>query len=250
VSKIFVNYRTGDGDQVAAALDGALRHRFGMHEVFRDGTSIRAGSAFPQELLQAVRRSRVLLAVIGPHWATAPQLRRADDWVRREILEAERCAIPVVPILSASPTQPLRKEQLPEELAWVADRQGLPFAPYRSTADLAHICDELAQIVPDLEDATGAPPPAQGSVQSSITGGNQGTAVQGRDFSGDIAGTIYKGNSGPFHTGTGDQHVHHNSPQFSGQGGTFVAGINNGGINNGGTNNHYTGDRRDGEERR
>ncbi|MEU5582002.1 toll/interleukin-1 receptor domain-containing protein [Streptomyces huasconensis] len=250
MSKIFLNYRTGDGDQLAATLAEALRHRFGAHEVFRDGTSIRAGSAFPQELLQAVRRSRVLLAVIGPHWAAAPQLRRADDWVRRELLEAERCGIPVVPILSGAAARPLRKEQLPEELAWLADTQGLPFTPYRSTIDLAHICDELAQLVPDLTDVTVAPPPAQGGVQSSITGGNQGTAVQGRDFSGDIAGTIYKGNNGPFHTGTGDQHFHHNSPRFTGDGGTFVAGTNNGGVNNGGVHNHYTGERSDGEERR
>ncbi|MEU1332210.1 toll/interleukin-1 receptor domain-containing protein [Streptomyces sp. NPDC005865] len=233
MSKIFINYRTGDGDQLAAHLDGALRHRFGTDEVFRDGTSIRAGADYTQELMRAVRRCRVLLAVIGPHWSTAPQLHHEDDWVRREIIEAREYGIPVVPVLSGRSTERLCKEELPAELMWLADRQALAFTPYTSVPDLRRIGDQLAELVPGLTDVTVAAqaPSEQSGTHNSVGGSNHGTLVQGRDFSGDIAGAIYKNNSGPFHTGTGSQHIHHTQPRFEGDGGTFIAGSNNGGIN-------------------
>ncbi|GAA2625844.1 toll/interleukin-1 receptor domain-containing protein [Streptomyces vastus] len=232
--EIFINYRTGDGDHLAATLDEALGHRFGADTVFRDGRSIRPGSEYPHELLSELRKSSVLLVVIGPDWVTAPRLRDPDDWVRREILEAHACRIPIIPILGDPSVTWLRREELPQEISWLAELQSLRYAPYTSTTDLARIGDELADRIKSLTDTqrpSPTPDPAVGT-HNSVSGGNQGTLAQGRDFSGDIAGTIYKNNTGPFHTGTGDQHTHHhtNSPRFSGDGGTFVAGDNHGGI--------------------
>lgn len=184
-----------------------------------------------------------MLAVIGPRWSAAPQLQHADDWVRREIIEARERGIPVVPVLSGHSDR-LRKEQLPAELAWLADRQALTFAPYTSVTDLRRIGDQLAELVPGLVDLANPPqaPSEQSGTHNSVGGSNHGTLVQGRDFSGDIAGSLYKNNSGPFHTGTGDQHIHHTQPRFEGDGGTFIAGSNNGGIN------HHYGKRRDAED--
>lgn len=227
--EIFINYRTGDGDHLAANLDEALRHRFGDDAVFRDGRSIRAGAHYPHELLTELRRSHAVLVVMGPRWAAADELRREDDWVRREILEARDCRIPLVPVLADPSVRWLRPEQLPSELAWLAELQALRYTPYQSTRDLAVIGDELLELVPELaEDGRHSADSSPQGTSNSTSGGRHGTVVQGRDFSGDVAGTIYKGNTGPFNTGSGDQYV--NSPRFSGDGATYVAGNNNGGI--------------------
>ena len=84
---VFVNYRTGDGDEAATLLGERLSDRFGAERVFRATRSIPPGAAYGDHLLHAVRYSAVLLAVVGPGWLTHPRLREADDWVRREILE-------------------------------------------------------------------------------------------------------------------------------------------------------------------
>ncbi|MFF9208030.1 MULTISPECIES: toll/interleukin-1 receptor domain-containing protein [unclassified Streptomyces] len=227
--EIFINYRTGDGDHLAATLDEALRHRFGDHAVFRDGRSIQAGAEYPCELLGQLRRSRAVLVVMGPAWATAEQLWLEDDWVRREILEARECRIPLVPVLADPSVRWLRRDQLPPELAWLAELQALRYTPYHAARDLAFIGDELLALVPELIDGGHHPADAPSTETSnSVTGGRHGTVVQGRDFGGDIAGTIYKGNTGPFHTGSGDQYV--DSPRFSGDGATYIAGDNTGGV--------------------
>ncbi|MDQ8703248.1 toll/interleukin-1 receptor domain-containing protein [Streptomyces sp. LHD-70] len=232
--KIFINYRSGNGDHLAAALDENLRNRFGADAVFRDGRSLKPGTAYPQALLRELRRSSVLLVVIGPGWGRSPRLLESDDWVRREILVAQRLGLDIVPVVDAAAGRFLDNSELPEELAWLARHQALSYAPYTSVRDLTVIGDTLLDLVPDLVELTTPPAPAEkGGTNNSVSGGNSGTLVQGRDFSGDI-GTVIKGNSGgQFHTGKGDQHVHHHndSTQFSVDGGTFVAGSNNRAVN-------------------
>jgi hypothetical protein len=227
--EIFINYRTGDGDHLAATLDEALRHRFGDDAVFRDGRSIPAGAEYPHELLTRLRRSEAVLAVIGPRWATASELRQEDDWVRRELLEARECRIPVVPVLSDPSVRWLRREQLPPELGWLAELQALRYTPYRSAQDLALVGDTLLDLAPAL-DQNGSRPANEAAPHTSntTTGGRHGTVVQGRDFAGDVAGAIYKGNTGAFNTGPGDQYI--NAPRLTGDGATYVAGDNHGGV--------------------
>ncbi|MGW5353548.1 TIR domain-containing protein [Streptomyces sp. NPDC004031] len=244
---VFINYRTGDGEKSAAVIERELSHRFGSERIFRASKSIRVGSRYPQELLGNLRRSGVVLAVIGESWSTSEKLHDASDWVRREILEALACGIPVVPVLDGRGTERLRAADLPEELREVAEVQSLRLDLQNADADLRRIGDELRDLVPSLEQAEAAvsgaerPAPADGGVQNS-TGTVNGTAIQGRDITGD-AGTVVKGNHGPVHTGSGDinerhyQGDHHeshyqgNHNEFSGNG-SFVAGEHHGGTYN------------------
>ncbi|MEV3985605.1 toll/interleukin-1 receptor domain-containing protein [Nonomuraea sp. NPDC049758] len=226
--EVFINYRTGDGEKVAALLERDLSHRFGDEHVFRASKSIPPGSAYPRELISAVRRSYVVLVVVGENWSRRPELHDEDDWVRREILEAFTCGIEVIPVLDGRKTERLNPADLPEALKRLADVQSerLDFQDLQS--GLIRIGNVLATKLPLLKavDRSLQQEPRGGSVSNSVDE-VQGTAIQTRDITGDV-GTVIKGNQGPVHTGKGD--LYHHSPHVSGTGGTYIAGDNQGGV--------------------
>ncbi|MEU9870128.1 toll/interleukin-1 receptor domain-containing protein [Actinomadura sp. NPDC048021] len=226
---VFVNYRTGDGDEAAALLERGLSDRFGREKIFRATTSISPGRSYPEELLNAVRHCTVLLAVIGPGWARDPRLRLEDDWVRREILEARASGATVIPVLKGRTTERLKTTDLPTELEHLAEIQSLRLDPRDCEGELRHIGDYLAKLVPELgqaeQEAAGRSGIAE--VRNTVSA-PRGTVNQGRDIRGDV-GTVVKGNHGPVHAGKGD--INQNSPQFSGDGATYIQGDNHGGVN-------------------
>ncbi|MGW4802814.1 toll/interleukin-1 receptor domain-containing protein [Kitasatospora sp. NPDC004272] len=152
---IFVNYRTGDQEAVAALLDHGLSYRFGSDRVFRASKSIAPGRHYPREIIAGVRSCAVLLAVIGPRWFDVPgrdgrpAVEDPGDWPRREIAEAFAAGALVVPVLVGD-TPRLRPERLPEPLAPLADCQHRRFDLRSSHTDLARIADELAALIPEL----------------------------------------------------------------------------------------------------
>lgn|GEM_PF-2919950 len=87
---MFVNYRRDDTGWAANLLADALRQRLGSSaEVFLDNRSISLGEAFAEALEDGVRRSAVLVVLIGPRWDQPPLVGRLfdpRDWVRKEIL--------------------------------------------------------------------------------------------------------------------------------------------------------------------
>ena len=150
MAEVFINYRTGDGDDAAALLELYLAQRFGKEHVFKASQSIPPGQAYPPALLKAVRRSLVLLAIMGPDWSRAPRLRDEDDWVRKEILEARKCGVTVVPVLKGRKTDRLDAADLPPELTFLADVQSLRLDT-KSQADLDSIANEVGNLVPSLK---------------------------------------------------------------------------------------------------
>ncbi|MEU5876418.1 toll/interleukin-1 receptor domain-containing protein [Spirillospora sp. NPDC047279] len=154
--EIFMNYRTGDGDGIAAFLELALSARFGSDVVFRAAKSIPIGDDFRHALLTAVRRSDALLAVVGDRWLDrdAEGLRRIDDpddWTRREIAEALARGIRVVPVL-VGPVKLPPEDTLPPDLAGLAVRQyeRLEFRSLDTSID--RLSDRLMQIIPGLRE--------------------------------------------------------------------------------------------------
>ncbi|GAA2103211.1 hypothetical protein GCM10009801_78000 [Streptomyces albiaxialis] len=235
--EIFLNYRTGDGEKTAAALERELSHRFGGDHVFRASKSIRPGEVFDESLLTNVRRSSVFVAVVGPRWLDAPdpsdRARRAlenkDDWVRREILEAFRCALPVVPVLDGRTMPRLNRAALPPALARLADRQSLRLDMQRGSADFLHIGDELAALVPRLAelDASRAAEaaPGDGTVSNTMRAPSGPSVQAGRDMHGNVAGTVIDGASGPVHAGQGD--LNHRTMRFEGESTTYFENAEN-----------------------
>ncbi|MEU7578532.1 toll/interleukin-1 receptor domain-containing protein [Streptomyces sp. NPDC041068] len=234
---IFVNYRTGDEEFTATLVERELSRVFGDGEVFRASKSISPGSKFPREVVNAVRRCSVLLAVIGPRWlvAQSPNGGRAledpGDWIRREILEAFESGAIVIPVLVGRSAR-LVREELPPELEELADCQYRRLNHRNAEYDLTHLIDDLVRIVPEL----GPTASYEGRQRPSRKGerqredkesGRPEKVVNHRqrggigNVRGDFTGTFVSEPKGPVHTGSGhlyqvgEQHL---APQLSGDG--------------------------------
>ncbi|MFI7536050.1 TIR domain-containing protein [Streptosporangium sp. NPDC049376] len=250
--EVFVNYRTGDGDKSAVIIEQELNNRFGEGTVFRAGTSIKSGERYPAKLINGVKRSSVLLAVIGPNWIHHPALHDEDDWVRREIVQALADGIPVIPLLDGRRTERLKRGDLPKELAVLAEHQSLPMDLHQDVrSSLERLADRIVECVPSL----GAPPPGAAETPGSVNNSMAdvyGPAVQARDITGDV-GTVIKGNHGPVHTGNegpvhmgkGDLNDYRNSSRTFGDGATYVEGDNRREIRH-----RFGGSRKDGDDNR
>ncbi|GAA1390989.1 hypothetical protein GCM10009639_20290 [Kitasatospora putterlickiae] len=232
---IFVNYRSSDEDTGAALIERELSRRFGSERVFRASKSIKVGRRFPQELLTAVRRSSVLVAVIGERWAdarTADGSRALDDpedWTRREIVEAFESGALVVPVLIGRATR-LNRYDLPPELAELADCQYRRLDTRNAEGDLARIGDDLAEAVPRLAEAERE---IARSAEAVGEAGDRANAGFGRPrnsthrqsggigpVGGDV-GTFIGNASGPVNTGNGSQDLR-GGVHFNGDGGNYV----------------------------
>ncbi|MGW0484835.1 toll/interleukin-1 receptor domain-containing protein [Nonomuraea sp. NPDC003214] len=226
--EVFINYRTGDGEKTAALLEENLAHRFGNEHIFRASNAIPPGATYPEALVRAVRRSGLVLAVIGPSWSKHPRLHDEADWVRKEIQEAFTCGIEVIPILDGRKTERLNPADLPTPLRRLADVQSVRLDAHDLPSGLKRIGDILAAKLPRLKaaDRTAQPEPEVADVRNSISEAH-GNIVQAGSFVGD-AGTISKGNYGPTHFGSGDINQH--SPRISGPGAMYIAHDNQGGI--------------------
>jgi TIR domain-containing protein len=165
MSGVFINYRAADSNAYAALLHDYLSSRLGAALVFLDSESIDAGADYVHELTSRVRRSEVLLAVVGPRWlARRPGGTRAiddpGDWIRRELAEAFAHRVPVIPVL-VDGTGPLPEGELPADIAELARCQYRQLRHRDAPADLARLLAELRRLFPALgaADEDADPPP-------------------------------------------------------------------------------------------
>jgi hypothetical protein len=98
-----------------------------------DFDSIPFGADFREQIRETVERARVVIAIIGPHWAgeRAEGGRRIDqptDVVRFEIATALAHKIPVIPVLVGKTPMP-KVDDLPEDLKGLAYRNALALDP-------------------------------------------------------------------------------------------------------------------------
>ncbi|WP_050514605.1 toll/interleukin-1 receptor domain-containing protein [Streptomyces rimosus] len=233
--EIFVNYRTGDGKESAQRLAEALNERFGGNSTFLAERSIPPGSKFSQVMLGAVRRSCVLLVLIGERWLDAPDRqqpeRRAldneDDWVRREIEEALDCGVLVVPLLLGRRVEQLDPKSLPPSLAELAECQYERLWWRDGRTDVARLGDRLVAQVAELASLDTAKPSAERARQGSRHEPDPSVRNEGqRGGIGAVRGTVgtfVNESNAPMHTGTGDQ-IGTGGTKINGDGTTQVSG--------------------------
>ncbi|WP_371651191.1 MULTISPECIES: TIR domain-containing protein [unclassified Streptomyces] len=214
--ELFLNYRTeGGGKEAAYICDTQLSVRFGSESIFRAQKSIDLGADYNDALINGVRRSRVLLALIGPKWLDAPDrerpghraLENPKDWVRREIEEAFASGVLVVPVLVGRQQEQIERLRLPKSLAGLAECQYERLVSTRTAdTDLARIGDRLVRQVPELaavDRRRAADRPAKRrSVRPDVR--NRGQSGGIGNVNGDV-GTFVNESHGPLHTGSGDQ---------------------------------------------
>ena len=152
---VFVNYRTGDEEASAALVERELSYRFGSAKIFRADKSIAPGDDIETTIVDAVRHSEALVAVIGPRWlaATGPDGRRAidsaDDWTRRELVEARRHGVRIIPLLVGK-VRCLTLSDVPPALRWLPGCKYLRLNYRDLDACLDRLAEQLTELVPAL----------------------------------------------------------------------------------------------------
>lgn len=151
MANIFISYRRQDSEGYVGRLyDHLLRH-FETEQVFMDVDSIPLGVDFVTFLDDAVSQCDVLLAVIGPTWATATdadgerRLTQEDDFVRIEVESAIRQSKQVVPILVGGARMP-RSAELPQALHPITRRNAVELRHAQFAKDV----DRLAEAIRNL----------------------------------------------------------------------------------------------------
>ncbi len=151
-NKIFVSYRRQDASGEAGRLVDHLQEVFGEDSVFLDVETIEAGLDFIQAIEKALSSCSVLIAMIGPHWATMkdPQgnlrLFNKDDFIRIEISAALKRDIRVIPVLVNGAMMP-NPEDLPEDLQGLTRRHAQELSSSRWKYDSDQLTSVLSKII-------------------------------------------------------------------------------------------------------
>ena len=145
---IFINDRRVDSALGAGLLERKLIARFGAGAVFRDSRPAESATEFDPVLWSTLRRSDVLLVVIGPHWRSESRhgrrlLDHRDDFVRTEVAEALREGVDVLAVLTGDARLPIAGE-LPEDVRRLAGRPHHVIRPRDPEPDIDRIVEELA----------------------------------------------------------------------------------------------------------
>jgi hypothetical protein len=147
---IFICYRREDAAANAGRLADALVERFGRNSVFMDVDTIEPGVDFTEAINRAIGHCDVLIALIGPHWLEAANVRgrRLDDpqdFVRLEIEAALDRNIRVVPTLVGGAAMP-QADDLPGSLIKMATRNAVELSDKRFRSDLQALLEPLERI--------------------------------------------------------------------------------------------------------
>lgn len=211
-ARIFISYRRADSAGWAGRLHGDLRERFGADRVFRD-VAIAPGVDFREHIEGVMDGCEVLLAVIGPRWATVtgpdgrPRLDAPDDLVRLEIERAlGRSDVHVIPVLVEGAAIPAA-DDLPEGLRPLGRRNAVEITDLRWEYDVDRLCDCLHGVLgesmvsaavprpadPPSPSLATPPAPALWSMATALVAGATLAGILGAALTGPIAAARPKG---------------------------------------------------------
>jgi len=153
---IFISYRRADAEGEAGRLFDDLTRAYGDASVFMDVSGIEPGADFRKAIDTNVSGCGVLLAVIGPTWATVTardgsrRLDNPDDYVRLEIATALGRGIPVIPVLVHEAHMPVL-DLLPENLKDLRYRNSVELTHARWNSDVTLLIGALKNYVAPVQ---------------------------------------------------------------------------------------------------
>lgn len=153
---VFICYRRlSPSTHCAGAIRREIQHSYPSAKIFHDGVSLEAGARWPDRIRQALDESAVLIAVIDENWATMRKGNRLcldmeRDWVREELVHALTNDTVVIPVLVDPGTLPVNRDDLPDCLHPLYERQAVPLrdVPRDMDSDLAHIVEVVGRHLP------------------------------------------------------------------------------------------------------
>jgi hypothetical protein len=149
---IFISYRRDDSEGEAGRLYDDLVRAYSDDSVFMDVAGIQPGVDFRKAIDTNVGSCGVLLAIIGPTWATIAdsagnrRLESPDDYVRLEIASALKRNIPVIPVLVHDAHMPAL-ELLPDDLKDLRYRNSVELTHARWNSDVTLLIAALKSYV-------------------------------------------------------------------------------------------------------
>jgi hypothetical protein len=147
---VFICYRRRDTQWAAASIREELSRELGSHNVFMDVSSIQPGHDFVEAIDAAIRRSSLVLALIGPRWLEPegadgrPRIADPADHVRVELETALALKSRIVPILVDGASMPVAG-RLPASLNRLARRQAITVGP----ADFGEVIRKMVRAIRD-----------------------------------------------------------------------------------------------------
>jgi hypothetical protein len=123
--KIAISYRRSDSSAVTGRIFDRLVARYGKESVFMDIDNIPFGTDFRAHIQAVLRRTDVLIVVIGPRWlgtdaAGSVRMSKESDPVRTEVEAALAQNLLLIPVLVDGAT-------MPDSAALPASLNGLAF---------------------------------------------------------------------------------------------------------------------------
>jgi TIR domain len=149
---IFISYRRDDSEGETGRLFDDLVRAYGDDSVFMDVAGIEPGLDFRKTIDANVSSCGVLLAVIGPTWASVAdssgnhRINDSNDFVRLEIASALARNIPVIPVLVHGAKMPAL-DQLPDDLKDLRYRNSVEITHARWNSDVALLIGALKNYV-------------------------------------------------------------------------------------------------------
>jgi hypothetical protein len=149
---IFISYRRDDSEGEAGRLFDDLVRAFGNDAVFMDVAAIKPGVDFRKAIEDNVASCGVLLAIVGPAWASIigadgkRRLEDPNDFVALEIGSALRREVPVIPVLVHDAKMP-SADLLPESLKSFCYRNSVELSHARWNSDVSLLVEALKSYV-------------------------------------------------------------------------------------------------------
>ncbi len=166
-------YRQVDSWSVAKPIYQRLSEKFGEANVFMDLPSIKKGEDIKEKIENIITTCDVFVAVIGPNWLSVKddegdlRLQNPEDWIRIELSTALARDIRVIPFILPGAKMP-KKDDLPDDLDNLADRNAIVTGSERFEEDLEALVEECNDVKEPLRTARRAKTQKTAAVLAAI----------------------------------------------------------------------------------